>query len=390
MPSLPTSDADLFSDATLRDPWALYDALRAAGPAVWMTHGAFVAVAGYAEVRHCLEQPEVFISGAGVALNEVANASMVGTVLGSDGAEHAMLRAVLAEQLSMRGLRRIGADVQRIADGLVAGLLGGRTFDVVGELAERLPSTVVLDLIGLPEDRRARIIAWAKNSFDLFGPMTSARTLLALQSIGEVFAFCDSVTQPGVLRPGSLGEAVVAAVAAGRLPADKASGLMLAYLTGGLDTTIASIEQAMRLFAAHPEQWDLVRQDPRRIPGAYNEILRHSAPLHVMSRKVARDTEIGGAAVAAGTRVALLFAAANRDGRKYEAPERFEVLRAPVDHLTFGFGTHVCAGQNLARIEVHALLTALAREVTRIEVGACEVGVNNLIHGYARMEARLH
>src|SRR5690606_42078258 len=123
------------------------------------------------------------------------------------------------------------------------------------------------------------------------------------------------------------------------------------------------------LFAAHPDQLALVREDPSLIPAAFNEVLRYWAPLHAWGRRVTRDVEIDGVRVPAGAKVAILFGAGNRDPRHYEDPDAFLVRRNPVDHLSFGYGPHGCAGQGLARLEAHAVIGALARRVERLVAG---------------------
>ena len=102
---------------------------------------------------------------------------------------------------------------------------------------------------------------------------------------------------------------------------------------------------------------------------AFNEVLRYWAPLHAWGRKVTRDVEIDGALIPAGAQVALLFGAGNRDPRHYDDPDAFLVERNPVDHLSFGYGPHGCAGQGLARLEAHAVITSLAKRVDRLVVG---------------------
>ena len=109
--------------------------------------------------------------------------------------------------------------------------------------------------------------------------------------------------------------------------------------------------QHRRALRAHPDQFELVREDPSLVPAAFAEVLRYWAPVHAWGRKVTRDVEIDGALVPAGAQVAILFGAGNRDPRHYDDPDTFLVERNPVDHLSFGYGPHGCAGQGLARLE---------------------------------------
>lgn len=164
---------------------------------------------------------------------------------------------------------------------------------------------------------------------------------------------------------------------------------MMAFLVTGMDTTILSLAAAVRLFAEHPDQWDALRADPSLVPTAYLEVLRIASPVTVFSRVTTRDWECDGVTIPAGDRVAVMFASANRDERKWGDPERFDITRNPADHLTFGVGIHACVGQNLAKLEAQALLTAMLARVRRFEIGEPEFVVNNTLYGLSRLPCRI-
>jgi cytochrome P450 len=157
-----------------------------------------------------------------------------------------------------------------------------------------------------------------------------------------------------------------------------------------LDTTIFATQTAIMLFAANPEQWDLIRDDPSLIPNAVNEVVRIDSPIQNFSRVTTRAVEIDGVSLPAESRVIVSYGAANRDPRKWQDPDRFDVRRPAGDHLGFGYGAHQCIGNNLARLEIAALLTALARRVTRIELHDHERQLNNVLRGYRRMTVTVH
>ena len=158
--------------------------------------------------------------------------------------------------------------------------------------------------------------------------------------------------------------------------------MMIDYMGPSLDTTICAINNAVWLFANNPDQWDLVREDQRLIPSAINEVLRYDAPIQGFSRYVARDLDMDGVLLPAGSRAIVFYGAANRDERKYPDPDRFDVLRRPADHLGFGAGPHACVGMNLARIEMVALFTALAKRVRRFTIEEQEPLLNNVLRGF--------
>ena len=145
------------------------------------------------------------------------------------------------------------------------------------------------------------------------------------------------------------------------------------------------------MLGQHPEQWDIIRENPALIPQAVNEIIRLESPIQGFTRYVTEDVEVDDIRVPTGSRVAVLYASANRDERKWRDPEKFNVLRDGVgDHLGFGFGEHQCVGNNLARMEMRMLLTALASRVKRFEVGETQRVMNNVLRGLSKCIVTVH
>jgi cytochrome P450 len=158
--------------------------------------------------------------------------------------------------------------------------------------------------------------------------------------------------------------------------------MMVDYIGPSLDTTVFAISNAVWLFANNPDQWDLVGEDPKLMPSAVNEVLRYDAPTQDFSRYVARDVDMDGVLLPAGSRAIVFYGAANRDERKYPDPDRFDVRRRPGDHLGFGAGPHACIGMNLAQIEMLALFTALAKRVRRFTILEQKPVLNNVLRGF--------
>lgn len=382
----PFETLDLYCDASLLDPYPIYDALREAGEAVWLEQHHVWAIAGFDTARMVLRNHTDFISGEGIGLTPAANEALRGAVLASDAQQHALLRSVLNERLTPRGLTSLVPTIAQVAEDIVSGVLERGSFDAVQDLAQVFPVTVVADLIGVPDEVRPRLLRWADSMFNAFGP-PNQRTLDALPSLGEMGSYLQSVTIDQ-LKPGSLGAAIYEAGSRGTLQPRQCAVLLGAYLGAGIDTTVNSIAAALKLFADYPDQWDLIRSNPDLIPQAFDEVLRLECPVLGFTRVAARDTEIHGLAVLKGQRVLVLNAAANRDGRKFPEPARFDVRRAPRDHLAFGAGRHHCAGQFLARIEFQAIFRVLSARVARFEAGAPVMHLNNVIRGLAALPMR--
>ena len=175
-----------------------------------------------------------------------------------------------------------------------------------------------------------------------------------------------------------MGRGIFEAAERGEIPHEACGHIIHQYIAAGMDTTIASIGNAIRHLGSHPDQWAILRQDPSLVPSAFMEVLRYESPVHAFSRLVMEDVDVDGTLVPAGERVAILYASGNRDPRHYEDPDTFDVRRNPVDHLSFGYGVHGCAGQGLAKLEAHAVLSALVERVESFEVGEGTRTISNM------------
>lgn len=360
------SDVDLWADDVTVDPYPTFARLRELGGVVHLPRNGVHVLTRYDVIRNALADWESF-SSRSIGFNPAVNEALTGTSLASDPPVHTQLRATLTENLSPRALRGMKAQIEAKADSLVARLVQQGSFEAIDALARVFPLEVVADLIGFTGDARSNMLRWGEAAMQVLGPM-NPRTEENFPIAGELYAWCSQVSA-GDLAPGSVGRGIFDAEARGAIPAGTAGHIIHQYLGAGVDTTVASIGNIVALFGQHPDQLRLVREDPTLVPAAFAEVLRFWTPVHAWGRLVARDTEIDGVRLPEGTQVAILFGAGNRDERHYDDPDRFLVERNPVDHLSFGYGPHGCAGQGLARLEGHAVIGALARHVSSLEVG---------------------
>ncbi|HET8988015.1 MAG TPA: cytochrome P450 [Humibacillus sp.] len=365
-PAIAPADLDLFADDVLVDPYPTFSELRETAAVVYLPHNDVYALTRYDAIRAALGDWETF-SSTSIGFNPMVNEALTGTSLASDPPVHTQLRAVLTENLSPRALRGLKVTIDAKADALVADLVAQGSFEAIDTLARAFPLEVVADLIGFTGEVRDNMLRWGQAAMQVIGPLNQ-RTAESFPIAGELYGWCATVTADD-LAAGSVGRGVFDAETRGDIPPGTAGHIIHQYLGAGVDSTIASIGNIIGLFATHPDQLELVRMDPTLVPAAFNEVLRFWAPLHAWGRRVTKDVEIDGAVVPAGAQVALLFGAGNHDPRHYETPDAFLVERNPVDHLSFGYGPHGCAGQGLARLEAHAVIDALSRRVDRLVVG---------------------
>jgi cytochrome P450 len=161
--------------------------------------------------------------------------------------------------------------------------------------------------------------------------------------------------------------------------------MMREYIGPSLDTTIFATGHLLRLLGEHPEQWSLLKSDRSLIPGAINEALRMEAPIRLFSRHVREATTFEDVVMPEGSRLLVLYASANRDERKWERPNEFDITRKATDHVAFGFGIHTCAGMHLAKMEITALLTVMLDRIDSFEVGEPTLSYNNTLRGYSSL-----
>jgi cytochrome P450 len=171
-----------------------------------------------------------------------------------------------------------------------------------------------------------------------------------------------------MLRPGGFGDQIYQAADAGEIDAKQAAMLVRSFLSAGVDTTINGLGNALFSLAHHPEQFAKLHADPTKARPAFEESLRYESTAQTFFRTTNKTCDVAGHVIPENTKVLCMLASANRDPRKWENPEKFDIERRASGHMAFGTGIHGCVGQVVARIEGELVLSAIARKVKRIEV----------------------
>lgn len=363
----PICELDFFSDASVTNPIPGYHEMLAKGPVVWLAKNNLHAIVGHDALTSSLRNFRVFQSGKGVSINEDINAFLIGSTLNSDPPEHDETRTITFGPLSPRALEEVRARIETEAQSLADKILAMKEFDAVSDLARHLPLTIVRDVVGLGAHGKERMLDWAAATFQLMGDPRERRDD-AVQKMGELAAFLNDPDMLGALTPdGWAKRATKLAVQAG-MDEKKSIALMRDYIAPSLDTTISAISYGMMLFAKHPDQWAKLRNDRSLMRNAIEEIVRLNTPIKAFSRWVGEDIEVAGIRLQKGSRVLMVFGAANRDAAQFENPDEFDIERSTRGHVGFGHGKHACLGMHLARLEMTCLFNALADRVKRFEI----------------------
>jgi 4-methoxybenzoate monooxygenase (O-demethylating) len=390
--SHPVSGIDPFSHAFLHDPYPHHQAMREAGPVVWLEHYGVWAMARHQEVRDALTDWESYCSSAGVGLSDFRKEPPwrpPSIILEADPPLHTRTRAVLTRILLPAAINVLRTRFEREAEALVARLVEQREFDGIADLAEAYPVKVFPDAVGISEHGRENLLPYGSMVFNGFGPRNDLFNA-AMANAGPVREWIMANCSRAALAPDGLGMQIYQAVESGELTEDEAGMLVRSFLSAGIDTTVYSLGNALYCFATNPAQWSLLRENPKLIRGSFEEVLRFESPVQCFFRTTTREVDVGGVRLGDGDKVLLVFGAANRDPRRWDQPDTFDVTRRAAGHMTFGTGIHGCVGQAVARLEAEAVFSALAKRVASFElVGEPTRRLNNLLRGFDTLPLRI-
>jgi len=386
------SSVDPFSHAFLENPYPHHEAMREAGPVVWLEHYGIWAMARHQEVRDALTDWQTYCSGAGVGLSDFRKETPwrpPSIILEADPPLHTRTRAVLTRILSPAAINVLRETLTREAEALVDRLLEKREFDGVADLAEAYPLKVFPDSVGISKEGRENLLPYGGMVFNGFGPRNDLFEK-AMANAGPVRDWIMSKCSRAALAPDGLGMQIFRAVDAGELTEAEAGMLVRSFLSAGVDTTVYGLGNALYCFAKYPHQWTALRENPSLIRPAFEEVLRFEAPVQTFFRTTTTAVDVGGVHLGEGEKVLLFLAAANRDPRRWERPDEFDVRRRATGHMTFGTGIHGCVGQAVARLEAEAVFAALARRAASFEMTAEPTRrLNNTLRGLDTLPLRV-
>lgn len=387
-------DVDPFAPEVLADPVALHSMIRETAPAVWVPRRNAWFTGRDAEVRQVLADWERFSSASGVGLTDIRREGSwqkPSVILEVDPPGHAVTRRVLSRILSPRAMTQLRDDFQRFATELVDELVDRREFDALTELAFRFPFTVLPDAVGLPVADREHLVRYSTMYFNARVPGTalaseSAAAAVAAGSLEWVAQQC----RREHLAPDGFGAQIYAAADAGEISDDTAASLVRTFLGGGVDTTVLSLGALVHQLALRPDQWRLLDRQRDLVRNAFDEALRFAPSVPFVGRTTTAETELGGVAIPARSKVIALVLAANRDPRRWERGDEFDVTRRTAGQLGFGSGPHFCVGHAVARLEAEVVLTTLLDRAAAIEiVGDVVPELNNWLHGLRHLPVRV-
>jgi 4-methoxybenzoate monooxygenase (O-demethylating) len=351
-------DIDPFAELFLADPFAHHAALRDAGPVVWLESTEAYGIARFDEVQLALLDHKSFCSGRGVGLSDFEKETPwrpPSLLLEADRPLHDRTRGLVNKVVSLKALKALRPRWTECAANLADTLVARGRFDAVTDFAEVYPMMVFPDTIGVPVEGREHLLTYAAAVFNAFGPR-NAIFHRDNERAQEATAWVAGACKRENLTLGGWGMAVYEAADAGECSADEAERLVRSFLSAGIDTTVNGLAHMIYALATHPVEFDRLRAAPTLAKRAFEESLRWDSTVQTFFRTTARDVEIAGVTIPEGEKVLIFMAAANRDPRKWDNPDTYDLSRQTSGHVGFGFGIHQCLGQMVARLEGELML----------------------------------
>jgi cytochrome P450 len=353
---------DLFDpDFYEGDPIPAYRWLRSEAPVYWNAvapDGGFWALSRHADVCEVGRQPEIFSSASGIIVESPAtsmiNMMTAGSLIGSDPPAHRELRRAVMDVFKPRVVTESEPVVRRHVTTLLDRITPGEPFDLIETVAAPLPTWVVGDLLGTPEEDRHRLESLVDAALSYADPGTSFEEI-GPDALTTMFEYFSRLVAERRAAPGN---DLVSAVLEGTLngvPIGDGEAIQSSFvlLVAGTETVRTVIANGLLTLRDHPDAEAQLRADRSLLPGAIDELMRYRPPVNYFCRTARSDYELRGTKITAGQQVMMHYAAANRDEDVFGANADDLVLtRHPNPHVSFGFGEHACIGAQLGRLQV--------------------------------------
>lgn len=325
---------------------------------VFRDRNGLAAAATYRAVIDAERQPELFSNAGGIRPTTPALPHMIDM----DDPAHLLRRKLVNAGFTRKRVQAKANSIEGLCDTLIDAICERGECDFVRDLAAPLPMAVIGDMLGVAPEDRATLLAWSDDMVVALSSVATEESLtMAANALVAYNEFMGGFVEARRREPADdLVSVLIAAEVDGqRLTDEQILAETLLILIGGDETTRHTLSGGTAELSRHPDQWQALQDDPGLLPAAVEEMLRWTSPIKNMCRTLTADTDFHGTALHAGEKMLLLFESANFDETVFGDPDVFRIDRAPNNHVSFGFGTHFCLGNQLARLE----LTAMTRRV---------------------------
>jgi len=365
---------DPYAWAVHDDPYPYYKMLRDHAPVYRNEQNGFWFLSRYDDVAAAFRDFATFSNSEGVALESDANMHLgYPMILTMDPPRHTKGRKVVQGMLTPVSIAKLEASIRAKAIKLLEPHLAEGRIDMLADFAAYLPMAVIARMIKVPESDEDMVRVWT----DLLVSRADGNTKISREGVEAYFNLAQYMDD--LLKhyweddqDDSLISAVIRATKSNLLTNDEAIGFMMLLGVAGNETTTKLIGNMTYRLWQHPDQRQLLLDDPKLIGSAIEETLRFDGSTQMLGRKVMKEVTLHGVTIPEGARLGLLTIAASRDERKFKNPDVYDITRDARGHLGFGFGIHACVGAALARLE-----TRVAFEELLPRLGKYEIDINS-------------
>ena len=349
------------SGPTWRDPFPMYASLRDRDPVHHVPDGDYWVLSRFADVFAAARDTATFSSAKGLTFRygdmDAAGLADATPMVMLDPPEHTTFRRQVARAFTPR---RVQSLEPVIRDFVVERLERLRDDgDIVASVFKPLPSMVVAHFLGVPAADRARFDDWTDA---IVAASAEGDVLAAPHAVAELFEYFTDLIERRRLQPGddTISQLLSDEGDGGAVSAMRILGFAFTMVAGGNDTTTGMLGGSAELLMQHPDQRQMLIDEPGSIGDAVDELLRLTSPVQGLARTTTRDVELHGVTIPEGRKVLLLYGSANRDPREYgDEAEVLRVDRRPRQIMSFGYGAHHCLGAAVARLQARVALEEL-------------------------------
>jgi cytochrome P450 family 142 subfamily A polypeptide 1 len=340
------------------DPFPAFAWMREHAPAYFDESSGVWGITRYHDVREISKDPDTYSNAGGIRPDGFPLPMMIET----DAPEHVRRRRLVSEGFTPKRIRESEAGIRDICDAIIDRVCEQGSADFVNDIVAPLPMIVIGNMLGVAPEDRDDLLRWSDDMLKSLGspdPTAIDTAAVAAMEYAEYITAVAEQRRRDSQSDDLIGTLVHAEIEGNRLDEGSIIYESLLILIGGDETTRHVISGGMYELLRHPDQRERLAADRSLLPAAVEEMLRWVSPIKNMARTLTRDVELHGETLREGQKLLLLYPSANRDPAVFDDPETFDITRTPNDHMAFGFGSHFCLGNRLARMELHVMFERL-------------------------------
>lgn len=380
-----SSQAGLFNAEMRENPYPIYQRLRDDDPVYWDEPSQVWVVTRFDDVAFVLKDPRFSSNRTGAAQGQITNERyrfmldiMADKMSEKDEPDHMRLRSLVNKAFARVAIERWQPIIRKRATHLLDQFRASGRCEFVEDYAIPLPMKTILQLVGIPTEDTKQVKSWcddfANVALNYFLPIPESELESARNSIRAFREYL--VSQIAKLesdpQDNLLNALLIAEHEGHKLSMDELLANAFVVLTAGNETTTCLLSNGVAMLAQHPEQLQLLREQPALIPNAIEEFMRFDSPVQYLGRIATEDVTMESQVIRQGDMVLAVIASANRDARRFKDPDQFNIERTDQHHMAFGHGRHYCPGSQLARMEAVTTFELLLEQLVDFKLSGMD------------------